>query len=138
MATLNLKALVGKLNPTCRRALEAAAGLCLSRTNYNVELEHWLLKLLEPSDTDLPRVLQHYEIDKAKVSRELTRSLDQLKTGNARARPSTCRSGPPTKGDAIRWTTVMGCPRSEGSGDRGKGSAARPPTSDPRPLTPDP
>ena len=85
MAPLNLKALVGKLNATCRRTLEAAAGLCLSRTNYNVELEHWLLKLLEPSDTDLPRVLQHYEIDKAKVSRELTRSLDQLKTGNARA-----------------------------------------------------
>jgi type VI secretion system protein VasG len=85
MATLNLKALVGKLNPTCRRALEAAAGLCLSRTNYNVEVEHWLLKLLEPSDTDLPRVLQHFEIDKAKVARELTRSLDQLKTGNARA-----------------------------------------------------
>src|SRR5256885_1729436 len=85
MAPLNLKALVGKLNPTCRRTLEAAAGLCLSRTNYNVELEHWLLKLLEPSDTDLPRVLQHYDVDKAKVSRELTRSLDQLRTGNARA-----------------------------------------------------
>jgi type VI secretion system protein VasG len=85
MAPLNLKALVGKLNATCRRTLEAAAGLCLSRTNYNVELEHWLLKLLEPSDTDLPRIVQHYEIDKAKVSRELTRSLDQLKTGNARA-----------------------------------------------------
>src|ERR1700757_5122185 len=85
MAPLNLKALVGKLNATCRRALEAAAGLCLSRTNYNVELEHWLLKLLEPADTDLPRILQHYEVDKSKVTRELTRSLDQLKTGNARA-----------------------------------------------------
>src|SRR5207253_6766624 len=84
-ANLNLQALVGKLNPACRRALEAAAGMCLSRTNYNVELEHWLLKLLEPSDTDLPRILQHYEVDKGKVSRELTRSLDQLKTGNARA-----------------------------------------------------
>lgn len=82
---LNLKALVGKLNPTCRRALEAAAGLCLSRTNYNVEMEHWLLKLLEPSDTDLPRILRHYEVDKAKVTRELTRSLEQLKSGNARA-----------------------------------------------------
>src|SRR5262245_57095670 len=85
MANLNLQALVGKLNPACRRGLEGAAGLCLSRTNYNVELEHWLLKLLEPSDTDLPRILQHYEIDKSRVSRELTRSLDSLKTGNARA-----------------------------------------------------
>jgi type VI secretion system protein VasG len=84
MAPLNLKSLVGKLNATCRRALEAAAGLCLSRTNYNVELEHWLIKLLEPSDTDLPRILKHYEVDKSKVTRELTRSLDELKTGNAR------------------------------------------------------
>ncbi len=84
MPPLNLKALAGKLNPSCRRALEGAAGLCLSRTNYNVELEHWLLKLLEPNDTDLPRILRQYDIDRAKVSRDLTRSMDQLRTGNAR------------------------------------------------------
>ena len=47
MSAINLKTLVNKLNPVCRRALEGAAGLCLSRTNYNVEMEHWLLKLLE-------------------------------------------------------------------------------------------
>jgi type VI secretion system protein VasG len=84
VGTVNLRTLVGKLNPTCRRALEAAAGLCLSRTNYNVEIEHWLLKLLEPSDTDLGRVLRQYDIDGSRVNRELTRTLDQLKTGNAR------------------------------------------------------
>src|SRR5262245_57189741 len=76
--------LVGKLNTTCRRALEGAAGLCLSRTNYNVELEHWLLKLIEPADGDLPRVLKHYDVDVSRLSRELTKALDQLKTGNAR------------------------------------------------------
>jgi type VI secretion system protein VasG len=85
VATVNLKALVGKLNTTCRRALEAAAGLCLSRTNYNVEVEHWLLKLLEPSDTDLTYILKHYDVDPSKLNRELTRALDQLRTGNARA-----------------------------------------------------
>ena len=53
MAAVNLKSLVGKLNPLCRRTLEGAAGMCLSRTNYNVEVEHWLLKLLEPADSDL-------------------------------------------------------------------------------------
>ena len=85
MASLNLKSLVGKLNSTCRRALEGSAGLCLSRTNYNVEVEHWLMKLLEPADTDLPRILRHYEIDPARLNRELTKVLDGLKTGNARA-----------------------------------------------------
>ena len=39
---LNLKALIGKLNEPARLALEGAAGLCLSRTNYDVEVEHYL------------------------------------------------------------------------------------------------
>src|SRR5579872_99469 len=63
MAQVNLKELVGKLNDTCRRSLEAAAGLCLSRTNYNVEIEHWLLKLLEIANTDLASILAGFEID---------------------------------------------------------------------------
>src|SRR5262249_43776797 len=62
VAVVNLKALVSKLNPLCIRALEGAAGLCLSRSNYNVEIEHWLLKLLEPDNTDLRRILRHYDI----------------------------------------------------------------------------
>src|SRR5438552_13481615 len=85
VATLSPKSLVSKLNNTCRRALEGAAGLCLSRTNYNVEVEHWLIKLLEPADTDLTKILRHYGVDSGRVTRELTKSLDHLKTGNARA-----------------------------------------------------
>src|SRR5581483_218116 len=79
------RALASKLNSLCRRSLEGAAGLCLSRTNYNVEIEHWLLKLLEAANSDIPRILRHYDVDSARVGRELTRTLDGLKTGNARA-----------------------------------------------------
>jgi type VI secretion system protein VasG len=85
MASPNIRALAAKLNPLCRRTLEAAAGMCLSRSNYNVEVEHWLLKLLEAPDTDLTRLFRHYDVDPSRVSRELTRALDQLRTGNARA-----------------------------------------------------
>ncbi len=85
MATINPRALVSKLNAICRRALEGAAGMCLSRSNYNVEIEHWLLKLFEPDNTDLTRLLRHYGVDASRVGRELTRTLDQLRTGNARA-----------------------------------------------------
>jgi type VI secretion system protein VasG len=85
VASINPRSLVGKLNATCRRALESAAGLCLSRTNYNVEVEHWLLKLLETADADVPLILRHYDVDPQRVARELTRTLDQLKTGNGRA-----------------------------------------------------
>ena len=38
--SVSLKSLIGKLNDTCRGALEAAAGLCLTRTHYDVDIEH--------------------------------------------------------------------------------------------------
>src|SRR4051794_10148250 len=75
---------MAKINTACRRALEGGIGMCQSRSNYNVEIEHLLVKLLEQDNTDLTRLFKHYSIDTMKVSRELTRSIDQLKTGNAR------------------------------------------------------
>jgi len=84
MAQLNLKELIGKLNETCRRSLEGAAGLCLSRTNYNVEIEHWLLKLLEVPNTDTAVLLRHFGVDTSHLAADLTKVIDRLKTGNAR------------------------------------------------------
>ena len=84
MTTIDLRSLVGKFDERCRQALEAAAGLTLSRTHYNVEIEHWLLKLLEAGDADLTTLLRHYEIDPARVAADLGRVLDRLKTGNSR------------------------------------------------------
>ena len=84
---VNLRALIGKLNDTTRNALEAAAGLCLSRTHYDVEVEHYLMKLLDSSAaTDLAAILKHFEVDKSRLAAELTRSLDKLKIGQ-RAQP---------------------------------------------------
>ncbi len=82
--SVNLKSLIGKLNDTCRDALEAAAGLCLTRTHYDVDIEHLFLKLAEGQDTDMQRVLRYYDIDQGHLLRDLTRALDRLKTGNAR------------------------------------------------------
>jgi len=81
---LNLRSLIGKLNDPTRTALEAAAGLCLSRTHYDIEIEHVLLKLLDASDGDLAYITRHYEIDKSRLAAELTRSIDKFKSGNAR------------------------------------------------------
>jgi type VI secretion system protein VasG len=85
MAAIDLKALVGRLNEPCRRALEAAAGLTLSRTHYNVEIEHWLIKLADAADGDIAAILGHYEVDQARFTVDLNRALDRMKTGNARA-----------------------------------------------------
>jgi type VI secretion system protein VasG len=49
-----------------------------------VDIEHLLLKLGEMPDTDLQRLWRHYDVDQAQLSRDLTRTLDRLKTGNAR------------------------------------------------------
>ena len=81
---VNLKSLIGKLNDPARAALEAAAGLCLSRTHYDIEIEHLLLKLLDSSDNDAARIFRHFGVDTSRLSAELTRSLDKLKSGNAR------------------------------------------------------
>ena len=85
MLSVNQRTLAGKLNGHCRRALEGAAGLCLSRSNYNVEIEHWLMKLLETTGTDLEAILKRFEIDPSHLSRDITRVLDGLPTGNARS-----------------------------------------------------
>ena len=81
---LNLKSLIGKLNDPTRSALEAAAGLCLSRTHYDIEVEHYLMKLLDSTNGDFPKIAQHFGIDKSRLTGELSRSLDKLKSGNAR------------------------------------------------------
>ncbi|HUF68957.1 MAG TPA: type VI secretion system ATPase TssH [Longimicrobiales bacterium] len=81
---VNLRSLIGKLNDQTRGAVEAAAGLCLSRTHYDVEIEHYLSKLLDGPDNDLAFIIRNYGIDRSRLARDLTVSLDALKSGNAR------------------------------------------------------
>jgi type VI secretion system protein VasG len=82
--SVNLKSLIGKLNATMRGALEGAAGLCLSRTHYDIEVEHFLLKLLDASGSDAAKIFHQFGVDPSRLQKELDRSLDHLKTGNAR------------------------------------------------------
>src|SRR5712672_58807 len=81
---LNLKSLIGKLDDSARSALESAAGLCLSRTHYDIEVEHYLTKLLDSTGGDLAHILKFFDVDKSRFQTELSRSLDKLKSGNAR------------------------------------------------------
>ena len=81
---VNLKSLVGRLNDVCRNALEGAAGLCLSRTNYDVEVEHILAKLLEQDDTDLHKICHHFEVNIDRLTKDVSTALDRLKSGNSR------------------------------------------------------
>ena len=84
MLAIDLKSLIGRLDEHCRRALEAAAGLTMSRTHYNVELEHWLIRLAEGTDTDIAAIFRQYDVDHGRFLADLNRGLDKLKTGNSR------------------------------------------------------
>ena len=76
------KHLAGKLNPLCRKALENALGLCIAQTNEEVEIEHWLLKLLEPAESDLTRLLKHFDVNTGRLQRELTAAVEKMKRGH--------------------------------------------------------
>jgi type VI secretion system protein VasG len=80
----NVRSLIGRLNHHTRAAVEAAAGLCLGRTHYDVEVEHYLLKLLDHPDADAGFILRHYGVDRSRLSADLAAGLDRLKSGNAR------------------------------------------------------
>jgi len=83
MISVDIKSLLGRLNPYCTRSLEAAAGLCVSRTHYEVAVEHMLAKLLEEPQSDMPLILRHFDIDAGRVQKAVEQSLEEFKTGNA-------------------------------------------------------
>ena len=84
MLGIDYKSLIGKLNPQTRGALDGALGLCVSRTHYDAEIEHYLTKLAENEEADLVRILRAFDVDRPRFLRDLGHSLDKLKTGNAR------------------------------------------------------
>ena len=79
-----LKSLIAKLNPISKRALETAAALCVAQTNYNVEIEHLLLKFLDLPSTDIAPVLRYFNVDTGELSRQLTTAIEKFDRGNSR------------------------------------------------------
>ncbi len=86
MIQLDLKSLLGRLNGYSKRALETAAGLCVSRTNYEVTIDHVLLVMVEDTQRDLQLILRSYGVEPAHFKRALQRTVEEMRTGNS-ARP---------------------------------------------------
>lgn len=84
MINIDLKRLVATMTPHMRESLEGAAGLCLAHNQYNVELEHWLLKLLDKSDTDFLHLLEKHEINLSHMAKELAGAISKFKSGSSR------------------------------------------------------
>ncbi|WP_433704941.1 type VI secretion system ATPase TssH [Paraburkholderia sacchari] len=79
--------LLQRLNRHCANALEAAASLCQTRLADEITVEHWLLKLIEAGDGDIPAIMNHYELNIDAVWDALLRAIDHTPR-NLRGRPS--------------------------------------------------
>ena len=82
MAEISRVALFGKLNSLCYRAIESSTVFCKLRGNPYVELVHWMHQILQLQDSDLLRLVKHYELDAAGLARDLTAALDRLPRGS--------------------------------------------------------
>ncbi len=79
--------LLRRLNPHCTKALGAAASLCQTRLADEITIEHWLLKLIEAGDGDIPAILRHYAIDIDTVWDALVASIEH-QSRNLRGKPA--------------------------------------------------
>jgi len=83
MVEVNLKSLLARLDRYCTRSLEAAAGLCVSRTNYEVTPEHLMHALIDDATADVQQIFKHFGVDPGRIQKSLTTIIEGLKTGNS-------------------------------------------------------
>jgi len=81
MSEISRTALFGKLNPLLYKGVEGAAVFCKLRGNPYVELVHWLHQLLQNNDSDLHRIIRHYQLDAARLAADMVKALDRLPGG---------------------------------------------------------
>src|SRR4051812_36093459 len=81
MSEISRTALFGKLNSLAYKAIESATVFCKLRGNPYVELVHWIHQLLQSPDSDLLRIVRHFEIDASRLAKDLTDTLDRLPRG---------------------------------------------------------
>ena len=88
MSEISRSALFGKLNSLAYKAIEGATVFCKLRGNPYVELVHWMQQILQTPDSDLHRIVRHFELDASRLAKDITEALDRLPRG------ATSISGP--------------------------------------------
>ncbi len=63
--------------------LESAAGLCVSRSHYEVTVEHLISRFLDESGADWPVALKQLEVNSSTFKKRLDQTLESMKSGNA-------------------------------------------------------
>src|SRR2546427_3055352 len=81
MAEISRATLFGKLNPIMFKAAEGAVTFCKLRGNPHVDLSHWLFQIVNLPDSDMHRILRHFEVDTARLVRDFQTTLERLPRG---------------------------------------------------------
>jgi len=81
---INLKTLIAKLNDVTRTAATRAAGICVGLGQYEVDIEHLFLALLEQPGSDFVVVAREAGISPTSLESDLRREVERLPSGSAR------------------------------------------------------
>jgi type VI secretion system protein VasG len=81
MSEISRSTLFGKLDSLAYKAIEGATVFCKLRGNPYVELVHWIQQILHTPDSDLHRIVRHFELDSSRLAKDITDSLDRLPRG---------------------------------------------------------
>ena len=81
---INLKTLIGKLNDTTRTAATRAANICVGLGQYEVDIEHVFLALLEQQNSDFVRIVYQCGISLTGLESDLRNEVGRFEAGSAR------------------------------------------------------
>ena len=81
MSEISRVALFGKLNSLGYKAIESATVFCKLRGNPYVELVHWFHQILQNPDSDLHRIVREFQLEPARLAKDMTEALDRLPRG---------------------------------------------------------
>ena len=81
MTEISRSALFGRLSATALKAIETATGFCKIRGNPYVEVAHWIHILLQDPQNDVGAIRSRFQLDDAKLARDIVASLDSLPRG---------------------------------------------------------
>ncbi|MDV7143092.1 type VI secretion system ATPase TssH [Tropicimonas sp. TH_r6] len=81
MSEISRVALFGKLNEPGYKAVEGATVFCKMRGNPYVEIVHWLAQIVQLPDSDIHRIMQHYDLDPSRLAADMQKALDALPRG---------------------------------------------------------
>ena len=82
--SINLKTLIGKLNETSRTAATRAASICVSLGQFEVDIEHLFLALLEQPKSDFFLIAREMGISVSMLEADLRAEVGRLKAGTTR------------------------------------------------------